>query len=178
MGAIQYCMVVLKTGDFSIDSQTWSRKWGIALQKLVQITLYFLGWPKALSWLCMGLTKNAEWSLKKWAPKSQGPWAIYDIYGNVLEWTYDQYDSDFIKDQPRKTSESLLQKLYPRVVSGRESFCQLANWKSAQLTIPDSPDLEANWSPNSKKAMVVSWSSIFWVLRLVRPLGPSRTRRN
>jgi formylglycine-generating enzyme required for sulfatase activity len=58
-------------------------------------TAYFFGDDPALlddySWHY----ENAESTYHKVGKKKPNPWGLYDIYGNVAEWTLDRYEPDF-----------------------------------------------------------------------------------
>ena len=102
--------------------------------------------------------------------KKPNKWGLYDIYGNVAEWTYDQYIANFYTDKPAVNPVAVPEQLYPQVVRGGSyddvakdvrSASRLASdpvWKQLDPQIPKS-----NW-----------WfpEAPFVGLRLVRPVKP------
>lgn len=112
--------------------------------------------------------------------KKPNQWGIYDLYGNVGEWTYDQYAPDFYAGQPGKTMINPVAapaKLYAHVIRGGSyddipkdlrSAARLASdpaWKQLDPQIPKS-----NW-----------WfpEAPFIGMRLVRPVKtPSKAEIN
>jgi len=108
--------------------------------------------------------------------KKPNKWGLFDLYGNVGEWTYDQYEADFYarkKDQTVINPVAAPAKLYAHVIRGGSyedapqdlrSAARLASdpaWKQLDPQIPKS-----NW-----------WfpEAPFIGMRLVRPLNtPSK----
>ncbi|RQO71663.1 sulfatase-modifying factor [Pedobacter sp. KBW06] len=105
--------------------------------------------------------------------KKPNQWGLYDMYGNVGEWTYDQYVPDFYKGvtgEKAKNPVSVPDKLYSHVIRGGSyddvpkdirSAARLASdpvWKQLDPQIPKS-----NW-----------WfpEAPFIGMRLVRPVTP------
>ena len=75
---------------------------------------------------------------------------IYDMLGNVSEWVFDQYDSEFYKSSPSTNPINAPKELYPRVVRGgswkdtKDKTCctyrgaSKSKWKRRDPQIPKS----------------------------------------
>ncbi len=64
---------------------------------------------------------NSEDAYHKIGTKKPNPWGLYDMHGNVCEWTLDQFTSDFYGKCAGKTIKeplALPTKLYPQVARG------------------------------------------------------------
>ena len=64
---------------------------------------------------------NSGGAYHKVGQKEPNPWGLYDMHGNVSEWTLDQYVPTVYNTRKRKTVDNPLQtptKTYPRVVRG------------------------------------------------------------
>lgn len=61
-------------------------------------------------------SENSEDSYHPVGEKKPNPWGLYDIYGNVAEWTLDQYQADAYQDKDVYFHPT--QKEYPVVVRG------------------------------------------------------------
>lgn len=99
-------------------------------------------------------------------------WGLFDLHGNVAEWTYDQYEADFYAKRSGVTTDPVAkpEKLYAHVIRGGSyeddadalrSAARLASdpvWKQLDPQIPKS-----NW-----------WfpEAPFIGMRLVRPVIP------
>lgn len=119
------------------------------------------GWYKA----------NSNGKTSEVGKKKPNQWGLYDMYGNVAEWTYDQYKADFyasVKGEKAKNPVLVPEKLYANTVRGGSyedgpkelrSAARLGSdpvWKQLDPQIPKS-----NW-----------WfpEAPFIGMRLVRPV--------
>jgi formylglycine-generating enzyme required for sulfatase activity len=104
--------------------------------------------------------------------KKANPWGLYDILGNVMEWTSDQYAEDTYKKRSgslEKDPKLPIKSLYPGAIRGgnyqskpeelrtSKRFYSKAEWKRIDPQIPKSQW----WFPEAP----------FLGLRLVRPLN-------
>ena len=167
-GAIQYChWLYLKTGIFyRLPTEA---EWEYAA-KAGSDTKYFFGDDESMLSEYAWTKENSNEETHKIGQKKPNPWGLYDIYGNVFEWTSDQYDPEFYKNSPAKNPVNPSLKLYPRIVRGgsyktppeevssSKRFVSEAKWKQLDPQIPKSQW----WFPEAP----------FIGLRLVRPLNP------
>ncbi len=105
--------------------------------------------------------------------KKPNVWGLYDMHGNVAEWTYDQYHADFygrfadgIADNPAAIPE----KLYPHSLRGGSFEDEAKDLRSASR-LPSDP----SWKQLDPQIPKSNWwfpEAPFIGLRLVRPLNP------
>lgn len=167
-GAIQYChWLYLKTGIFyRLPTEA---EWEYAARAGTDTEYFFGDNPKELAdyaWI----QENSGESTQPIGKKKPNPWGLYDIYGNVLEWTSDLYDPEFYSNSPKENPVNPASKLYPRVVRGgsydtpgvelssAKRFVSTADWKRIDPQIPKSQW----WFPEAP----------FLGMRLVRPFTP------
>jgi formylglycine-generating enzyme required for sulfatase activity len=122
--------------------------------------------------------ENAEFQTHAVATKQPNAWGLYDMHGNVAEWTLDEYQSDAyaqLGDGPTSAAAAVRwpTKVYPRVIRGG-SWLDLApalrsaarykseedEWKLSDPNIPLSP-----WWFTEEAATGVG-------MRIVRPYKP------
>ena len=96
--------------------------------------------------------ENSEDTYHQVGQKGPNPWGLYDMYGNVAEWTLDQYQPDSYQDRDGITFSPVIfpEKTYPRSVRGGSyyddaeylrSAARLAsteNWKMRDPQFPKS----------------------------------------
>lgn len=119
-------------------------------------------------------SENSERKSHPVAQKKPNAWGLYDMHGNVAEWVYDQYISDFYAKAADNVKNPVAtpDQLYPLVIRGgayddeakdlRASARKASDpaWKQIDPQIPKS-----NW-----------WfpEAPFIGIRLVRPLNPPK----
>lgn len=167
-GAIQYChWLYLKTGIFyRLPTEA---EWEYAA-RAGSSTRFFYGDDESQLSDYAWIAENSEETTQKVGQKKANPWGLYDIYGNVLEWTSDHYDGGFYSESSSENPINPSTKLYPRVVRGgsyttkssdissSKRFVSTPDWKRIDPQIPKSQW----WFPEAP----------FLGIRLVRPLIP------
>lgn len=167
-GAIQYChWLYLKTGIFyRLPTEA---EWEYAARAGSDSRFFFGEDVKELDQYAW-IAENSGGNTQKVGQKKPNPWGIYDIYGNVLEWTSDQYDSEFYQDSPGQNPKNPAIELYPRVVRGG-SFKTPADDLSSSRRYVSNP----KWKQIDPQIPKSQWwfpEAPFLGLRLVRPLNP------
>jgi formylglycine-generating enzyme required for sulfatase activity len=113
---------------------------------------------------------NSDEKYQKVGTKKPNPWGLYDMYGNVMEWTADQFVPDYFGRLKSPAINPIVrpQTLYPRSVRG-------GGWASgaAQLRSASRLGSDASWEQQDPQLPKSIWylTDAPWVgFRLVRPL--------
>jgi formylglycine-generating enzyme required for sulfatase activity len=115
---------------------------------------------------------NSDWKYQKIGKKKPNPWGIHDMYGNVLEWTLDQYDPDWYKKNAGKVLEdpwNVATKPYPHAARG-------GTWddeEPARLRSAARRASDKSWKiqdPQLPKSVWYLTDAQFLGFRVVRPL--------
>ncbi|EEI90122.1 hypothetical protein HMPREF0765_4276 [Sphingobacterium spiritivorum ATCC 33300] len=113
---------------------------------------------------------NSDAQTQKVGLKKPNKWGLYDILGNVAEWTYDQYDESFYKQFAGKTADNPVNiptKLYPHSVRGGAFDSEAKDLRSANRMASD-----PFWKQLDPQIPKSNWwfpEAPFIGLRLVRP---------
>ena len=105
--------------------------------------------------------------------KKPNPWGLYDMHGNVSEWTLDQYVPTLYRQRKRKTANNPLQKPsknYPRVVRGGAWSDKASRLRSATRR-PSSKKWKKR-DPQIPKSLWWHTDAPFVGFRVVRPVKP------
>ncbi|TDQ17306.1 formylglycine-generating enzyme required for sulfatase activity [Algoriphagus boseongensis] len=167
-GAIQFChWLYLKTGIFyRLPTEA---EWEYAARAGSQDRFFFGNAESELedyAWTA----SNSGGSTHEIGKKKASPWGLFDIYGNVQEWTMDLYEPDFYSRSGKDNPLNPADKLYPHVVRG-------GSFKTPENAIGSSMrDLsDPKWKRIDPQIPKSQWwfpEAPFIGLRLVRPLNP------
>ncbi len=165
--ALQYCKWLSdKTGDFyRLPTEA---EWEYAC-KAGSDQVYFFGKKskslKDYAWF----DKNSNQKIHKSGQLKPNPWGLYDILGNVMEWTLDQYQADFYNSLSSGTANPWSQpsQLHPRTVKGG-GF----NSNKKELRCSDRVKSDLEWKrrdPQVPKSFWWNTDAPFVGFRIVRP---------
>lgn len=110
---------------------------------------------------------NSDFSYQPVGQKKPNPWGLYDMHGNVCEWTLNAYQSDYsqIKDGPIPLT--LTTKRYPRVARGGHWDSDPRDLRSAARQASDK-----SWKmqdPQIPKSIWFHTDSHWLGFRVIRP---------
>jgi formylglycine-generating enzyme required for sulfatase activity len=117
---------------------------------------------------------NSDNKYQKIGKKKPNPWGLYDIHGNVSEWTLDQYSPDTYK-QLKEQKETPVDpwfvgtKLHPRVARGGSWDDQDQTLLRSAARKSSSPDWSAQ-DPQLPQSIWYHTDAQFLGFRIVRPL--------
>jgi formylglycine-generating enzyme required for sulfatase activity len=117
--ALMYCRwLYKKTGVFyRLPTEA---EWEYACRAGTNTVYYFGDDPKDLgkyAWY----SKNSKNKYQKSGQKLPNAWGLYDMLGNVSEWTLDHYDEKVLEKMPEKSTDPIVPpniSKYPKVLRG------------------------------------------------------------
>lgn len=131
LAASKFCKwLSAKTGHFyRLPTEA---EWEYAARAGTQTAYHFGNDPSKLgeyAWYY----ENSEKHYHKVGLKKPNPWGLYDMYGNVAEWTLDQYLPDAYKDREGTTTNpyEIATEEYPRSVRGGSYYDDAQYLRSA-----------------------------------------------
>lgn len=113
--------------------------------------------------------KNSDFKYQKVGKKKPNPWGLYDILGNVVEWTLDQYDPAYYSKSPAANPWNKATKPYPHVARG-------GSWDdddATKLRVAARRASDNTWKiqdPQLPKSIWYHTDAQFLGFRIVRPL--------
>lgn len=113
-------------------------------------------------------SQNSDDTYHPVGEKRPNPWGLYDIYGNVAEWTLDQYSPDAYQD--KNAYFQPVQKEYPVVVRGGSFQDDAAELRSASRKA--SKPLWKQRDPQFPRSKWWHTDAPFVGFRIVRPVTP------
>jgi len=115
---------------------------------------------------------NTNAGYEKVGTKKPNPWGLYDMHGNVSEWTLDQYDPEFYAQLSDGVANPYNQPetLYPRTARGGSYDDDPETLRSASR-VPSNP-LWKMQDPQIPKSRWWHTDARFVGFRVVRPLNP------
>jgi formylglycine-generating enzyme required for sulfatase activity len=110
---------------------------------------------------------NSGGKYQKVGTKLPNPWGLYDMHGNVMEWTLDQYAADYYGRSPAANPWNQATKPYPHAVRG-------GSWQdpAAQLTCSARVASDPSWKeqdPQLPKSIWYETDAQGLGFRLARP---------
>lgn len=172
--AIQFCKwLYARTGVFyRLPTEA---EWEYA-SRAGNTTAYFFGDDAAQLGEYGWYKANSDSKTHEVGKKKPNPWGLFDMYGNVAEWTYDQYQADFyasVKGDKANNPVAVPEKLYSNVIRGGSYEDQAKELRSAARLASDPV-----WKQLDPQIPKSNWwfpEAPFIGMRLVRPVNvPSK----
>jgi formylglycine-generating enzyme required for sulfatase activity len=110
---------------------------------------------------------NSGGKYQKVGLKLPNPWGLYDMHGNVMEWTLDQYSTDFYGHSPTSNPWDQATKPYPHAVRGG-SWQDSAELLTCSARVASDPSWKEQ-DPQLPKSIWYETDAQGLGFRLVRP---------
>lgn len=167
--ALSYCRwLTALTGDFyRLPTEA---EWEYAC-RAGTTTAYSFGDDPAMLDEYASYYENSEGGYQKIGTKKANPWGLYDMHGNVAEWTLDEYRPEYLVPEGEIQQDPWVKpsKLYPHVVRGG-SWDDDPEYLRSAARLPSNP----NWKQRDPQIPKSNWwmtdASIVG-FRIVRPLN-------
>ena len=167
LGALQYCKWLSdKTGNFyRLPSEA---EWEYACKAGTETVYFFGDKPKSMKEYAWH-EKNSDRKFHAGGLLKPNPFGLYDMYGNVSEWTLDQYQSDFYASIEGEAINPWCRPtaLHPRTVRGgsyRDPVTEMRSSNRIESTL--------DWKkrdPQIPKSFWWNTDSPFVGFRIIRP---------
>jgi formylglycine-generating enzyme required for sulfatase activity len=112
--------------------------------------------------------QNSGGKYQKVGSKLPNPWGLYDMHGNVMEWTLDQYSTDYYAHSPAANPWNQAKKPYPHAVRGG-SWQDPAEMLTCSARVASDPSWKEQ-DPQLPKSIWYETDAQGLGFRLVRPL--------
>ncbi len=167
--AIQFCKwLYMRTGVFyRLPTEA---EWEYAC-RAGSSTAYYFGDDSSLVGEYAWYANNSSEKTQEVGKKKPNAFGLYDMIGNVAEWTYDQYLPDYYKQLEGKTADNpvaIPTELYPHVVRGGSFQSSASELRSAARAYSD-----PMWKQLDPQVPKSNWwfpEAPFVGLRIVKPL--------
>jgi formylglycine-generating enzyme required for sulfatase activity len=166
-GALMYCRwLYQQTGVFyRLPTEA---EWEYACRAGTNTAYFFGEDPKLLddyAWY----KDNSKNKYKKVGQKKPNPWGLYDMIGNVSEWTLDQYDSAYFSVIAGKSKDPVIppSSRYPRSLRGGSFLDEAGALRSSARG-----HSEPSWNRRDPQVPKSRWwltDAMFAGFRIVRP---------
>jgi len=167
-GALMYCRwLYQQTGVFyRLPTEA---EWEYACRAGTTTTYFFGDDPKQLDQYAW-FKDNSGKKYKKVGEKKPNPWGLYDMIGNVSEWTLDQYDSSYFHSIAVQAKDPVIQPAtrYPRSLRGGSFLDEALSLRSSARS-----HSEPSWNRRDPQVPKSRWwltDGMFAGFRVLRPV--------
>jgi formylglycine-generating enzyme required for sulfatase activity len=113
--------------------------------------------------------KNADFKYQKVGKKKPNPWGLYDMLGNVAEWTLDQHDPGFYAKMPAANPWNKATAPYPHSVRGGSWDDEEPAKLRSAVRRASAPEWKRQ-DPQLPKSIWYHTDAQFLGMRVIRPL--------